>query len=213
MFPLNQFSAPTLRRALLALALAAGTSLAQAQTLHVELDTSSFGGNSGWLDLQFNPASVPAVSASAFISNLVGFGAATDAVIAGDVQQQGAGYRFGNTTDYNDLFRTISFGGKVSFDVTFGGLPDPSVAAVASKFSVALYGADATTQLGNIDTDGNVLALNWTPSASGGAIGIGYADAGVAAISAVPEPSAWLMLGAGLALVGGLARRRAALPA
>ena len=208
MFATKTFPVTTMRRALLALALAAGAGLASAQTLHVELDTSGFTGG-GWLDLQFNPASVPAVAASALIGNLAGFGA--DFVTAGEVSAAGAGFLFGNGSDYNDLFHAIAFGGKVSFDVTFGGLPDPSPAAIASKFSVALYGADGLTQLGNVDPDGNVLALNWTPAASGaGSVGVGYAAAGLAAVSAVPEPSTWLMLGAGLALVGGIARRRAA---
>lgn len=211
MFATKMFPVTTVRRALLALALAAGAGLASAQTLHVELDTSAFAGAGGWLDLQFNPSSVPAVAASALIGNLVGFGA--DFTSAGAVSAAGAGYLFGNATDYNDLFHSIAFGGKVSFDVTFGGLADPSPAAIPSKFSVALYGADGLTQLGDVDPDGNVLTFNWTPAAAGaGSVGLGYADAGVAAVSAVPEPSTWLMLGAGLALVGGLARRRAALP-
>lgn len=217
MFVTNlSFSMPmcrlSMRRAALALALAAAASVASAQTLHVELDTSlySASGNSGWLDLQFNPGNLPAVAASALIGNLVGFGDAAGAVLSGDVQQQGAGYLFKNSTDYNDLFRTVSFGGKVSFDVTFSGLADPSSAAIPSAFSLALYGADGTTQLGNPDANGNLLVLNWMPSASGaGVANVGYAAAGLA-VSAVPEPSAWLLMGAGLALVGGLARRRQA---
>ena len=210
MFVTKLSSATALRRAALALALAAAASLASAQTLHVELDTSlySAGGNSGWLDLQFNPGNLPVVSANALVGNLVGFGADVDTVLTGDVARQGGGYLFGNSTDYNDLFRTVSFGGKVSFDVTFSGLADPSSAAIPSAFSLALYGADGTTQLGNPDANGNLLVLNWTPSASGaGVANVGYAAAGLA-VSAVPEPSAWLLMGAGLALVGGLARRR-----
>lgn len=198
-----------MRRALLALALAA-SSLASAQTMHVELDTSAYAaGGAGWLDLQFNPGNLPVVAASAVISNLVGFGGAMDVVLSGDVQQQGAGYLFGNSTDFNDLFHMVSFGGKLSFDVTLGGLADPSPAAVPSKFSVSLYAADGFTQLGNVAPDGSVLSLTWTPAASGaGSVGVGYVDAGLAAVAPVPEPSAWLMLGAGLALVGALARRR-----
>lgn len=212
MFVTNLSPAMLMRRAALALALAAASSLASAQTLHVELDTSLYGGSgaSGWLDLQFNPGNVPAVSANAQIGNLVGFGDAAGAMLTGDVLAQGGGYLFGNSTDYNDLFRTVSFGGKVSFDVTFSGLADPSPAAVPSAFSLALYAADGTTQLGSADTNGNLLVLNWLPAASGaGAVNVGYAATGLA-VSAVPEPSTWLMLGAGLALVGGLARRRQA---
>ncbi|HEX8407156.1 MAG TPA: NF038129 family PEP-CTERM protein [Duganella sp.] len=213
MFVTNLSPATLMRRAALALAMAAAaaaSSLASAQTLHVELDTSlySASGNSGWLDLQFNPANLPAVSANALVGNLVGFGADAGAVLTGDVSRQGGGYLFGNSTDYNDMFRTVSFGGKVSFDVTFSGLADPSSAAIPSAFSLALYAADGMTQLGNADANGNLLVFNWIPAASGaGTVNVGYAAAGLA-VSAVPEPSTWLMLGAGLALVGGLARRR-----
>lgn len=212
MFVTKLSSAMAVRRAALALALAAAASLASAQTLHVELDTSlySAGGNSGWLDLQFNPGNLPVVSANALVGNLVGFGADVDTVLTGDVARQGGGYLFRNSTDYNDLFRTVSFGGKVSFDVTFSGLADPSPAAVPSAFSLALYAADGMTQLGDADANGSLLVFNWIPAASGaGAVNVGYAASGLA-VSAVPEPTTWLMLGAGLALVGGVARRRQA---
>lgn len=212
MFVTKLSSATAVRRAALALALAAAASLASAQTLHVELDTSlySAGANSGWLDLQFNPGNLPVVSANALVGNLVGFGADIDTVLTGDVARQGGGYLFGNSTDYNDLFRTVSFGGKVSFDVTFSGLADPSPAAVPSAFSLALYAADGMTQLGDADANGSLLVFNWIPAASGaGAVNVGYAASGLA-VSAVPEPTTWLMLGAGLALVGGVARRRQA---
>lgn len=215
MFVTNLFPATLMRSAVLALAMAAtagASSLASAQTLHVELDTSlySASGNSGWLDLQFNPANLPVVAANALIGNLVGFGDAAGAVLEGDVSPQGGGYLFGNSTDYNDLFRTVSFGGKVSFDVTFSGLADPSSAAIPSAFSLALYAADGITQLGDADANGNLLVLNWIPAASGaGMANVGYVASGLA-VSAVPEPTTWLMLGAGLALVGGVARRRQA---
>lgn len=199
-----------LRRGALALALTAAAGLASAQSMHVVLDTSSFGSN-GWLDLQFNPASVPAVSASALVDHLAGFDGAVAPQLNGDVQAQAGGaFLFGNSTDWNDLFHAVHFGGKVSFDVSFSGLADPSPAAIPSLFSVSLYGADGVTQLGHPDADGSLLSLSWNPAASGaGQVGVTVTDAGVAGVSPVPEPSAWLMLGAGLALLGVAKRRRA----
>jgi hypothetical protein len=194
------------RRALLALVIAAGTSLASAQTMHVELDTSLFS-DTGWLDLQFNPSNLPAASASAMISNLSGFGSSADAQLAGDVQQQAGGFLFGNSTSWNDLFHSVAFGGKVSFDVSFSGLSDASPAAIPSKFSVALYGADGATQLGNVDQFGNLLSLTWQPTVGAGTVSSEIADHAIGSVSAVPEPTTWAMLGAGLALVS-FARRR-----
>ena len=194
------------RRALLALVIAAGTSLASAQTMHVELDTSLFS-DTGWLDLQFNPSNLPAASASAVISNLSGFGSSVDAQLSGDVHQQAGGFLFGNSTSWNDLFHSVTFGGKVSFDVSFSGLSDAAPAAIPSRFSVALYGADGATPLGNHDGDYNLLSISWQPTAGAGTVSADITDHAIGSVSAVPEPTTWAMLGAGLVLVG-FARRR-----
>jgi len=199
----------TLRHAAMALALSAIAGLASAQTLHVELNTASLG-SSGFLDLQFNPSSVPATFASATISHLTGFGDLSGVSTQGNVLQNAGGFVFGNTTDYNDLFQAMAFGGKVSFDVTFGGLSDPSAAAMPSKFAVSFLGSDGAggyTSLGNADPDGSLMSISWQPTAGAGTLSSAITYQTVANISAVPEPSAWAMLGAGLALVG-FARRR-----
>lgn len=198
----------TLRHAAMALALGvACAGAASAQTMHVELNTVSLV-NTGFLDLQFNPSQVPASFASATISHLSGFGDLSGVEIAGDVHQNAGGFVFGNTSDYNDLFQGITFGGKVSFDVTFGGLSDASPAALQSKFSVSLFGADRTTTLGNFNPlDGTLMSITWQPTAGAGVLSSDITDHAIAGVSAVPEPSTWAMLGAGLALVG-FARRR-----
>ena len=207
----------TLRRSLLALALSALAGAASADVLHVELDTSGFGPLS-WIDLQFNPGNMNGVVlAEVALSHLSGFDASLTPELIGDVAGSAAsGFHFANTTSWNDLFHAVR--GKVSFDVTFSGLADPSFNTIQSAFSVSLYGADKATQLGNAAADGSLLRLDWTPSAVAGgrgAVSTGYQDSANISVSAVPEPSSWLMLGAGLAMLGGAVRRRnkAALPA
>lgn len=202
-------STHTLRRAALALALSASASLAQAATLHVELDTGFLSGLNGFLDLQFG-SNVGAVAANALVSGLSGVDASAP-VLTGDVTAlPGGAYRFGNSTDFNDLFQALHFGGKVSFNVSFSGLPDTSASPAASPFSVGLYGDDSVTVLGNADASGSLLHLSWLPDANGvGSVSTQVVDAtAVSAVTAVPEPSSWLMLGAGLGLLGLLRRRR-----
>jgi len=199
----------TLRRAALALALSATAFAAQASTLHVELDTGFLGNADGFLDLQFGRG-IDATAATALVSALTGVSGDLP-LLNGDVTAQGGGvYKFGNSQDYNDLFQSMHFGGKVSFDVSFAGDAGPSTASAMSAFSVGLYDAGGMTALGNADAGGSLLHLNWLPSANGvGSVSTQVVDgAAVSSVTAVPEPSAWLMLGAGLGLLGLVRRRR-----
>ena len=200
----------SMRRALLALALGACASLASAaSTFHVELDTSSIA-STGWIDLQFNPGDPSSPLAQASLTGFTGFGDSATAVLTGNAGGSLAGgYTWVNNDPggLNALFHAVDFGGKIGFDVTFSGAADPG-AAFGSSFYVGLYNQARDTLLGTNDPSGALVLLNWTPAGTvvpamlGNTIGTS-----VAAVSAVPEAETWLMLGAGLALVG-FARRR-----
>ncbi len=198
----------SLRHMAAALALALCSSFAAADTtVAITIDTSSFGAG-GWLDLQFNPAYAGAPAATATVSNFAGFDAAAAVETAGQVSGSlAAGYVFGNGDSWNDLFHSVTYGGILSFDVTFGGDADLSGNVAESVFAVSAYGADGVTLLGGSSSiDGSLAVVNWTP-ATGGITTAVYSD--VATISAVPEPSSWLMLGIGGMLIAGVARRKA----
>ena len=198
----------SLRRALLALALGACASLASAaSTFHVELDTSSFA-STGWIDMQFNPGSPSSPLAQALLSGFTGFGDPGTAQPSGNASGSLAGgYTFVNNDagGLNGLFHAVNFGGKIGFDVTFSGAADPG-AGFGSAFSVALYNQAQDALLGTNDPSGSLVLLNWTPA--GTVVPTMLNNTINTSVTAVPEAQAWLMLGAGLALLGGVARRR-----
>lgn len=217
----NFKSSHAFRRKLLALALAASTGLAGAETLHIEVDTKTLGslGSTGWIDLSFMSYNAKATSATATLFDFVGFDSGTNAQTSGDVAGSlTSGFNLSNLGLGADLFHSVSLGGKVSFNVDFTGTVDSAVNRVRSTLSVALYGADQTTLLGNGDAaSGALVQLYWLPSSSSatpGTISYQVFD-GVASVGAptqaspVPESSTWLMMGAGLGVVA-LARRRKA---
>jgi hypothetical protein len=204
---------------LLALVLSACASFASAQTYHVEIDTSSFGSfsSSGWVDMQFNPGNAGFAAASVSLSDFSGafdsgsVSGLTPQLSGGASGSLAGGYQIANSTSFNDVFNAVNFGGKISFDVSFSGAVAPSDQVVQSIFSVAAYGADQATALGNASPDGSLMAFSWTPAVSAGrngTVGITVFDPANAAVSAVPEVPVWLLMFAGVALVGFCARRR-----
>lgn len=213
----------TVRHGLLALALGTCANLASAaggtETFEVDIDTSAFASLSsgGWLDMQFNAGSggTP-VLANAFVSNLSGFDSSQLAQISGAVTGSLAnGYTLKNASPngaLTDLFQAVVFGGKVSFDVSFSGSANPSLNQIQSMFGVALYGNDQATVLGKANGNGNLLEFSWVPAQTAGqsgAVNTAVFDANLVHVSAVPETSTWLMMGAGLLFVIVAARRRA----
>lgn len=193
-----------LRHVALTMALAAGSSMASAGTLNVAIDTSTFGAASGYLDLQLS-ASAGVPLATAVISNMVGFdsGAFID---SWGVAPVNGGYLFRNDTS-NDLFHAVNFGGVLSFDLTFAGEFDPLTKYV-SHFLISAFD-EAFAPLGAFDpVTGALVNFSWTPSltANGkGSVGVDVSDPNV---TLVPEPGDLLLLGAGLAAMALVLRRR-----
>jgi hypothetical protein len=203
----------SLRHAALALALTACAGLASAASVfQIEIDTSSLvaaNGNTGWIDVQFNPGNGGTPYAQASLSNFFGFGDAASAELSGNVSGSlAAGYVIGNDDagGYNDLFHAVNFGGKVGFTVSFSGDLDPAASGLGSAFAVSLMNHNQDAMLGTSDPVGALVWLNWT--SLGNVTATALTNEIGTSVSAVPEAETWLMLGAGLALVGGLARRR-----
>ena len=200
------FTIPSLlRRLALAVALLAGGGAASAGTLHVAIDTAGLGAASGYLDMQLS-ASAGVPLATAAISNLVGFDSSA-LIDSWGVTAANGGYQFRNDTS-NDLFHAVTFGGVLSFDLTFSGEPDPLTRYV-SHFVISAFN-DSIAPLGSYNPVTGALAdFSWTPGLNAqqaGAVTVEISDARVAV---VPEPATWLMMGLGLmAMTAALRRRR-----
>ncbi|SFU56327.1 NF038129 family PEP-CTERM protein [Pseudoduganella namucuonensis] len=196
--------ASLLRRAALALTLAAAGGFASAGVVHVAIDTSSFGAASGYLDMQLS-ASGNVPLATAVVSNMVGFGALD---LNYGVTPQGGGFKFRNDTS-NYLSHTAIFGGLLSFDLTFDGAFDP-LTTYESMFTLSAYD-EAFAPLGAFDPATGALAtFVWTHAVAGDAArGVNLSDPGV---TAVPEPADWMLMAIGLAAMALAARRGGGAP-
>lgn len=184
------------RRAALAVVLAATSSLAAATTIHVSIDTSNFGTDSGLLDM--NLSFLPGVPlATATLSNFSGFSKADrDDQWSWGFDDIAGGYVLNNNED-NYLSHMVSFGGTLGFDLTFDGLFDERTLYV-SHFAITAYDHDLNP-LGNFNPANNaLLEYTWTPAPVSG---------GQGTVGTVPEPGILLLMGTGVAGML-LARRR-----
>lgn len=181
-------------RAMLAFSIAVGAPAALAGPLYrVSLDTSSFAGSTGFLDLGFNGGGDMGQSIarlSNFSGNFVG-----DATYTGDATGTvAAGAALGNSTGENFFTQAVTFGGLFSFDVAFDLGNEP----LRTLFTVALFNDAFDTYLG---ADAELFSIDVIAGKMDDVTVNAPGLVQVAQITEVPEPGEWLLLSTGLLLI------------
>jgi hypothetical protein len=180
----------------LILLLAIASNAAAAPIYQVSINTAALSGFSGYLDFLFLGLAT-ATPAQATVSNLAGDFTGAGQVF-GDVAGTAAtGVVIGNSTGWNELAVGANFGGLFTFDVEF------SVATPVgdgTTLSIALLD-NAFSYLG---TAADIVTFALQPGAATELT----IDGAFAQVSAVPEPSALLMVALGLVLLGLLRLRK-----
>jgi len=143
-----------------------------ADSLDVTVDTSSLAGQSGWLDLQFNPGDVTSPAATALVSLLQTDGSLLPTpVLTGDASGGLASQvSFDNNQFFNDYQQQFTFGNTLSFDLSWT-MPSPSTDSTlaGTAFSLTLFDAKFNTLLAdpiwnaslvfNLNSDGSTSIL------------------------------------------------------
>ena len=164
---------------------------------HVDIDTSTLGGGTAYLGLDFlglGGAAPASATVSHLAGDLLGAPEATGAVTGSPPDD----LTFTNDAGGGDWFQAIQLGGHVTFDVSFM-LGDGSD---GSTFSWSLF--DDTHYLG---VDGDLGSIALQPDAPDGQRLSFTPDNAFSLVSAVPEPSTPLLVAlAGFGLV--FVRRR-----
>ena len=175
----------------------------------VSVDTSSLSTQSGFLDFELNPgdSSAEAATATVTLFQSVGGILSQPASLTGDATGSLPGtLTLNNTTAFNDVFQGFTFGDSFSFRLTLSGQAvDSPGGTTGSAFALSLYAADGTTPLLTTDPNGSVatIDLNANGTASVHTFAQSPTDnSSVATVTAVPEPSALVLVLIGSASAG-----------
>ncbi|SEN20828.1 PEP-CTERM protein-sorting domain-containing protein [Duganella sp. CF517] len=188
-----------LAKLLLAACLLGGAGQAGAAPQYtITIDTATLGSGPAYLGLYFLGLA-DAAPATATVSNLAGAFSGKPQLTGAVTGMPPGPLVFGNAGAGGELVMTISLGGVLSFDVGFTlGAGD-----VGTTFGWSLF--DETGYLG---ADGDLGTVSLQPGAAPGAVFTVNNASGLSHVSAVPEPSAALLMIAGMLGLMAHARRR-----
>lgn len=174
----------------------------------IDVDTTSISGTSGFVDLQFNPGTAAAPSATATVTAFsvsgapAQFGGFTD--LTGDVVLLAPVMlpSFGNSTVFNDALGQATFGSLLHLQVSFDGPWLNASGNVATGFSLFLLGQNFDALLPG-DPGGAVAQIDLVP---GGLVSVTNLAGAPVSVSQVPLPASWALMMGGLTLLAGVGR-------
>jgi hypothetical protein len=181
---------------IIAVIMFAATSAFASLSYDFNIDTTSLLGQTGYLELQFNPGLNPGV-ASAVITNFTSDATLTGApALTGDVTGALPGtVTINNTTGWNDYFQAVTFGNAIHYSLALSGV-------AGNSFGLSFYGADGVTPLLTTDPSGFATTVDVT---SGGAVLTN--NSGQVTAAATPIPPSVLLFGSGLLGLVGFRRK------
>lgn len=188
-----------LARLLLAACMLGGAAQAGAAPVyHITIDTAPLGNGQAYLGLYFLGLA-DAAPATATVSNLTGAFSGKPQITGSVTGALSGPAVFSNADGGGELVRVVTLGGLLSFDVGFTlGAGD-----AGTTFGWALF--DDARYLG---ADGDLGTVSLWPGAAPGAMFTVDDASDLSDVSAVPEPSAVLLMAAGMLCLVARARRR-----
>ncbi len=195
--------------------LAAVSTPAQADVMFtVDINTSSLSGQGGGIYLQFDPG-LNADLASVSIANFsVAAPGALDPASALNFSDGGASgsldsnnLTIWNTFALNDYGEALTFGSHITFLVDLN-IPATLTGDSGSEFLIQVTGPDLLTPLLTADPSGNLVTMSYDTTGALSVLSTNPDAAKVSAVSAVPEPGGFVLLGSVLVLLLLVGRKR-----
>jgi hypothetical protein len=159
-------------------------------------DTSSLAGQTGYIELQYNPGIAPGAS-NAVVSNYMSDATLLgSAAITGDVTGQlPSSVIINNTNAWNDYYQQVTFGTNLKFDLNLTG-------AAGNTFALSFYSANGTTPV--LTNDPNGFATTIDVNANGAVVNK-LSDQ--VTVASTPIPAAAWLFGSGLMGLAGIRRK------
>jgi hypothetical protein len=195
--------------------LAAASTPAQADVMFsVDINTSSLLGQGGGVYFQFDPG-LNADLASVSIANFsVAAPGALDPASALNFSDGGASgsldsnnLTIWNTFALNDYGEALTFGSHITFLVDLN-IPATLTGDSGSEFLIQVTGPNLLTPLLTADPSGNLVTMSYDTTGALSVLSTNPDAAKVSAVSAVPEPGGFVLLGSVLVLLLLVGRKR-----